>query len=83
MAEEAPEPNQESGLNINPFDTDGLDGKVAEILEKYYEQTFGGAENWETVQSVQFDGVLHLPQGETSFVAFKKKPDYCKVIIST
>ncbi|MFB3133670.1 MAG: hypothetical protein ACE10K_14225, partial [Rhodothermales bacterium] len=32
-------------------------------------------------QTLRFEGVLSMPQGALSFVAFKKKPDYCKVVL--
>lgn len=75
--------SRQSIEKMDPMDVDGLDSNLAFILEKYYDSTFGGAENWETVESVRFDGLLHLPNGVARFVAFKKKPDYCKVAIFT
>ena len=67
----------------NPMGTEGLEAQLAGILRKYYARTFGGRSNWEQIQSVRFDGRLHLREGAVRFVAFKKKPDYCKVVIMT
>jgi hypothetical protein len=61
--------------------TRGLDSSLASVLGKYYKNTFTNDSTWEKIQSIRFDGTLHLPQGVLRFTAFKKKPDYCKVII--
>lgn len=74
---------RESILKIDPMDTEGLDQRLAPILNRYYLRTLGGHENWEKVESVRFDGLLHLSNGVVRFTAFKKKPDYCKVVIFT
>ena len=63
------------------MDTETLPPNVAYILERYYTKSFGGADNWATIQSVRLDGILHLPQGQVRFIAFKKKPNLCKVVI--
>jgi len=75
--------SRQSIKKIGPMELDGLDSNLAFILGKYYVATFGGSENWETVESVRFDGLLYLPNGVARFVAFKKKPDYSKVVIFT
>jgi hypothetical protein len=61
--------------------TRGLDSSLASLLRKYYKNTFTNDSTWEKIQSIRFDGTLQLPQGDLSFTAFKKKPDYCKVVI--
>lgn len=65
------------------MDTTGIDPVLASVLSRYYGKTFGGQENWKTIQSARFVGLLHLPQGSVRFVAYKKKPNLCKVAIST
>jgi len=66
-----------------PMDTSGLDSALAQLLDNYYEATFGGIRNWETVQSVKFEGRLSLADGgKLDFVAFKKKPFYSKVVLT-
>ncbi len=66
---------------VDPMDTDGLDGRLARVLERYYARTFGGPDNWGKLQSVIFEGTLHLPQGSVRFSAYKRKPDLSKVIL--
>lgn len=77
----APESYRESIRNLSPMDTGKLDRNLAGILKKYNDRTFGGPDNWQRIQSVRFYGLLHLPQGSVRFLAFKKKPDYCKVVL--
>jgi hypothetical protein len=67
---------------IEPMDLEGVESRVAYVLRRYYENAFGGAVNWDTIESIRFEGTLRLPQGAVlSFVAFKKKPDYCKIVL--
>ena len=66
---------------VGSMDVEGLDPTLANILESYYERTFGGLDNWEALESVRFDGTLHTPQGSLKFIVFKKKPNLCKVEI--
>ncbi|NQY33030.1 MAG: hypothetical protein HRT56_07655, partial [Coraliomargarita sp.] len=63
------------------MDTEFLPLQTAAILDNFYRRSFGGPENWAKVQSMRFDGILHLPQGKIRFIAFKKKPNLCKVVI--
>ncbi len=64
-----------------PMDTAGLDGRLARFLGNYYAANFGGAENWAQIESIRFDGRLHLPEGTIRFLAYKKKPDLIKIVI--
>lgn len=66
---------------LDPMETEGLNSNLAYVLKKYYEWTFESADTWERVQSLRFDGILTLPNGSARFVAFKKKPDYSKVVL--
>lgn len=81
LQEEATETSRDPSVGVKPMDVEGLEPKLVDILTKYYGKTFGGAENWDRIQSVQFDGVLHHSQGKLRFTAFKKKPNYSKVVI--
>jgi len=72
---------RESIQQLDPMDTSGLDPKLAQILNSYYIQNFDSPDNWEKVQSIRYDGWLHLSEGSVRFIAFKKKPDYCKVVL--
>jgi hypothetical protein len=66
---------------LDPMGLGGIEPEIASILGKYYGASLGGPKHWEGIESIRFDGTLRLPQGEFSFVAYKKKPDYCKVIL--
>lgn len=72
---------QKGPMQSESMDTTGLNPELASILKQYYRQVFGSPENWDKVDGVRFDGLLHLERGTVRFVAFKKKPDYCKVVI--
>ena len=87
LVHEAPTVDLESAdpgavAQLDPMDLDGVEPRLAYVLRRYYENTLGGAEAWRKVQSVRFEGDLRLPQGTFSFVAYKKKPNYCKVVLS-
>ena len=73
QAEPAPE--------LDPMDLDGVDPQLSYVLSRYYQNALGGREHWQQVQSVRFEGSLQLAQGSFSFVAFKKKPEFCKVVL--
>lgn len=73
--------DRDKSSDTNPMDVEGLDAKLADVLTKYYKRTFGGPDNWKQIQSVRFDGILHLTDGSVRFTAFKKKPNYSKVVI--
>ncbi len=76
-----PEPYAESIERIDPFETAGLEPGLANVLRNYYKRAFTDEDTWSEVESIRFDGTIHLPQGTIRFTAFKKKPDYCKVVI--
>ncbi|CAA6679978.1 MULTISPECIES: hypothetical protein [unclassified Lentimonas] len=66
---------------VDPMRLGGVEPLVAHILREYYRLSLGGIEGWQKVESLRFEGVLRMSQGALQFVAFKKKPDYCKVIL--
>ena len=72
---------RESILNYEAMSLEGLDPRLSWILEDYYQAAFGGHENWLKIQSLRFEGVLRMPTRTLSFVAFKKKPDYFKIVL--
>jgi len=80
---EAQEANlfRRSIVRLDPMDCTGLDYDLGSVLRNYYKQNFTSAEHWEQFQSVRFEGTLELAHGTVRFTAFKKKPDYCKVVI--
>jgi hypothetical protein len=63
------------------MDTTGLEPRLANVLRNYYRKTFTDPVIWSRTESIRFDGTLHLPQGVLRFTAFKKKPNYTKVVI--
>lgn len=71
----------EPAPQIGLMDTEGLDPKLARVLQNYYIRSYGGPERWEELQSVVYEGQLHYPEGTVEFVAYKKKPDLCKVVL--
>lgn len=73
--------DSEAEVQDDPMETEGLDPRPARILTRYYEKTFTGLDNWEKLQSVIFEGVLHLPHGKVPFTAHKKKPDFYKIVL--
>lgn len=72
---------RESIKYYQPMSLQGLEPRLTWILENYYQAAFGGEENWRKIRSLRFEGVLRLSTGTLSFVAFKKKPDYCKIVL--
>jgi hypothetical protein len=68
-------------VGVDPMGLEGVDQRLSRILRYYYRSSLGGPEGWGQVESFRFEGVLRMPQGALSFVAFKKKPDYCKIVL--
>lgn len=81
LSAESEEPAVEAPLARNPMETEGLDPKLARILRNYYRRTFSSLEQWEQLQSVTFEGLLQLPEGQARFTAHKKKPNLYKVVL--
>ena len=55
--------------------------RLGAILNRYYKEGLGGAENWEKVVSLRVAGRLTLAGGEFKFNAYQKKPHYIKMTI--
>lgn len=81
LVAQATELKPETVQASDPMETQGLEPKLARILRNYYRRTFTNLANWENLQSVIFEGVLHLPQGQIPFTAHKKKPNLSKVVL--
>lgn len=83
LASETPGDDSPSRLDRQkPMGVGSLeDTSLIRVLENYYETNLGGPENWAGIESIRFDGQLHLPGGAVRFSAYKKKPDYCKIIL--
>ncbi len=67
--------------SFNPMGLAGVDSQVASILRNYYIFNYTDSESWRRVESIRFRGRLHLPHASFWFVAYKKKPDYSRVVI--
>ena len=66
----------------DPMDTSGLSDHVGDVLQSYYKNTFGGADNWQKVESLLIKGKLLTPEGESyEFVNYRKKPDLNKTVV--
>jgi hypothetical protein len=73
--------NEETVLP-DPMDTSGLRDDLSDMLQSYYKNTFGGAENWQKVESLLIKGKLLTPEGESyEFVNYRKKPDLNKTVV--
>lgn len=69
-------------FRVGAMDTSGLPPQLANILQGYYRTGFTSEENWESVQSMRFEGRLELASGqELSFFAYSKKPNLSKVVV--
>ena len=55
--------------------------RLGSILNRYYTEGLGGAENWEQVVSLRVAGRLTFAGGELQFNAYQKKPHYIKMTI--
>ena len=73
--------NEETVLP-EPMDTSGLSNHVSDMLQSYYRNTFGGAENWQKIESLRIKGKLLNPGGESyGFINYRKKPDLNKTVL--
>ena len=59
----------------------GVGAELSAILEQYYHASHGGIYEWSKIQSFRAEGVLRMADGAIRFVAFKKKPNYCKIVV--
>lgn len=66
---------------LDPMDLSEVDPKVAGILRKYYQYTYGDSLTWEEVESLRVEGEVELMEGTFDFVAYRKKPNFMKVVI--
>lgn len=78
-----PEPYAVSIERLNPLETTGIEPAVANVLRNYYERNFTDADTWAAVESLRFDGTLHLGENALPYSAFKKKPDLYRIVLST
>ncbi|WPJ94073.1 hypothetical protein SH580_11575 [Coraliomargarita algicola] len=57
------------------------EGKLAKIIQRYYEEGLGGKSVWEQISSLKLVGTLKLESGEYELKAYQKKPNLIKLII--
>ncbi|WP_148216386.1 hypothetical protein [Coraliomargarita akajimensis] len=83
LAEAAPSSSDEKYAYAwdKAMNVDELRPEVAVILRPYFRVNFQDPEHWSEIESIRFDGRLHLADGSLSFVAFKKKPNLCKIVV--
>ena len=55
------------------------EGRIAEILGRYYRDGLGGAENWEKIVSLNLSGELKTKEGKLTLNAYQKKPNLIKM----
>lgn len=67
---------------IGPMETGGLDKRLKRLLRNHYESSYGGFKNWQQIESVRFEGRLIMPDGSVRFLAYKKKPNYFKIVLN-
>lgn len=72
---------KKTDLQSAAMPTTGND-RLGAILQRYYEQGLGGAENWERVMSVRMSGHLILESGQFALNIYQKKPHYIKISLS-
>lgn len=58
------------------------EGRLAKILQRYYQDGLGGFENWSKVSSLKAGGTLKLKTGDFDLLALQKKPNLIKMTIS-
>jgi len=72
----------EEVISSDPMEVKGLDPVMAHLLKAYYEKSFGGAENWEQVQSLFIRGQVVNSNGDNfEFINLRKKPDLNKLVV--
>jgi len=67
--------------HLEPMDLGTVEPSLANVLRYYYAYSFGDSSNWEAIQSIRFVGIVNTAKGSVRFSAFKKKPDYSKVVL--
>lgn len=80
---DTPQPSRDAAQVRDPMDLTGVDSGVASILRNHYRHNYQSSETWERVQSLRFEGMLHLKERSLRFVAFKKKPNNVKIMVSS
>jgi len=77
---EATREEQAATLRQTAMPEMGVD-RLGAILTRYYNEGFGGADNWEKIVSLCISGRLTVEAGEFEFNSFQKKPYYIKMTI--
>ena len=77
-AEEA----NDTGNRLHAMETSSLDRKLKRILDDYNLESFGGIKLWAELQSLQTIGEIIINNIKIPFIAYKKKPNLCKIIFN-
>lgn len=56
------------------------EGRIEEILSRYYHRGLGGPENWNKIESLKLTGELKTKEGKSTLKAYQKKPDLIKMV---
>jgi hypothetical protein len=61
--------------------TSGMERGLARVLDRYYEASFGGFENWQTIETIRFEGMSYRDGVSMRFIGLKKKPNLIKLTL--
>lgn len=51
------------------------EGRLSRILTRYYNESLGGAENWDEISSLQVSGIIKMDTGKFELTVYQKKPN--------
>lgn len=72
----------DSGNLLRAMETSSLDQELKRILGDYYLDSYGGSKTWAKLQSLQTIGEIFINNTKIPFIAYKKKPNLCKIIFN-
>ena len=72
----------DSEILLRAMETSSLDHELKRVLGDYYIDSYGGPETWAKLQSLQTIGEIFINNTKIPFIAYKKKPNLCKIIFN-
>jgi len=57
------------------------ESRIAQIMERYYNDSLGGSDQWEQIKSLNVDGEIETDSGILRLSAYQKKPNLSKLIL--